>query len=64
MAKTISARDGSIDKQFAGFDNKKLREKVPNYAKAESEIEFKNDNNARIILGRDRSTIRRGSSNS
>ena len=56
MAKTISARDGSIDKQFAGFDNKKLREKVPNYAKAESEIEFKNDNNARIILGRDRNS--------
>ena len=54
MAKKISPIEDSIDKKYAGIYNKALREKVPNYSKAESEVEYKNDNNARIILGRDR----------
>ena len=52
--KIIRPNTDSLDKDYAGIYNKALREKVPNYAKAESEVEYKNDNNARIILGRDR----------
>ena len=55
MSKKISAIEDSIDRPAAGHFNRPLREKVPNYNKAGSEVEYKNDNNARIILGRDRS---------
>ncbi len=56
LSKKITARDGSLDKEFVGFDNSNLREKVPVYSLAPSEKEIKNNNNARIILGRDRNS--------
>ena len=56
MSKKISAREDSLDKFAAGHFNRALREKVPNYNKAASEVEYKNNNNARIILGRDRNS--------
>ena len=56
MSKKIKAREDSLDPSNIGFDNSNLKEVVPNYIKAKSETEIKGDNNARIILGRDRSS--------
>ena len=54
MSKKIEARDGSLDKIYAGFDNAELKEKVPNFVKAPCETEIVGANNTRIVLGRDR----------
>ena len=50
----IKPNEGSLEPDYAGWDGGNLREMVPNYALAPSEKEIKNQNNARIILGRDR----------
>jgi len=56
MAKKISVREDSLDPPYTGFDGSNLREVVPNYITAASETEIKGQNNARIILGRDRNS--------
>ena len=52
--KKLEYNEGTLSPIGAGFDNEKLYEMVPNYVKASSEKEIKGENNARIILGRDR----------
>lgn len=53
--KELSPVDGKLSAiPIAGLDNTKLLEKQPIYNIAESEREIKGENNARIILGRDR----------
>ena len=53
--KKLSAVDGKLSKDaIAGLDNTKLSEKQPIYDISESEREIRGENNARIILGRDR----------
>lgn len=57
--KKINVRDGSLaTSPKEGFDNTKLKEKLPNYAKAECEIVYPANSNthgrAMIVFGRDR----------
>ena len=53
--KNITYDDGKLSPQAgSGKNNSAMREKVPLYNLSDSEKEIKNDNNARIILGRDR----------
>ena len=53
--KSLTYDDGKLSAQAgSGWNNQVLKEKVPLYNIAEGEREIKNDNNARIILGRDR----------
>ena len=54
-AKYLSPMDGKLNSDsIKGFDNSTLLEKQPKYNKAESEKVIEGENNARIILGRDR----------
>jgi len=58
MGKKIRPFEGKLSKnKLAGLDNTALEEKQPVYNKAECEREIKGQNNARIILGRDRSNF-------
>lgn len=53
--KKLSPIDGKLSREaIAGLDNTKLQEMQPEYDISESEKEIKGENNARIILGRDR----------
>jgi hypothetical protein len=53
--KKLSPVDGKLSREtIAGLDNTKLQEMQPEYDIAECEKEIKGENNARIILGRDR----------
>jgi hypothetical protein len=53
--KNLTYDDGKLSPQAgSGQNNSAMREKVPLYNLSDSEKEIKNDNNARIILGRDR----------
>jgi len=57
--KTLSPFDGKLSSDpIAGLNNTKLLEKQPEYNAAECETEIKGNNNARIILGRDRNSTR------
>ena len=52
---TISAFEDTLEEDnTSGYSNNKLKEKFPNYNKSLSEKVIKGDNNAYIILGRDR----------